>query len=187
MAAGYGEFVDDNDPGNANRRYTSGFSGTSSSSAIVTGAVANLQGVAVATGGGQLLSPPEVRDILVATGSPQQGDTSTHIGPRPNLLRAIAEIIGVQVSTTTTSTSSTTSTSPGCSNGAIDPGEEMWRARIVGTARPVSYVSSAAVACAVTATSAAAIDLFDVLTRDRPCARSVYAHADASDRLQRRL
>jgi hypothetical protein len=165
MAAGYGEFVDDNDPANANRRYTSGFSGTSSSSAIVTGAVANLQGVAVATGGGQLLSPAEVRDILVATGSPQQGDTSTHIGPRPNLLRAIAEIIGVQVSTTTTSTStsSTTSTSPGCSNGAIDPGEECGEPGLSDCATGQLCVECS---CRVRGDCnvSGAIDLFDVLT-----------------------
>jgi hypothetical protein len=100
MTTGYGsgcpsDYCDEADPANADRWYTPGFGGTSSASPIVTGAVANLQGVAMANGGGQPLLPGEVRDILVATGSPQLGDTSEHIGPRPDLRRAIAEIIPV--------------------------------------------------------------------------------------------
>lgn len=74
------------------RFYTSGFSGTSSASAIIAGAVTSLQGVRRATG--QLpLMPSEIRDLLVVTGSPQLGSPSQRaaqpIGVQPNLHAAI--------------------------------------------------------------------------------------------------
>ena len=78
------------DPADPNFWYTCEFSGTSSASAIVAGAVANLQGVAKSRLGA--LTPSEVRQLLVETGSPQLGNTAEHIGPRPNLRLAIARL-----------------------------------------------------------------------------------------------
>jgi len=75
-----------------NRWYTLRFSGTSSASPIVTGAVACLQGRAKAKNGSPL-TPAKVRQILKTTGTPQQPGPgvplSQHIGPLPNLPRAI--------------------------------------------------------------------------------------------------
>jgi hypothetical protein len=68
--------------------YTDQFSGTSSASPIVVGAVACLQG-AVRSQGRPALTPLAVRDLLRATGSPQQDapgrPASQRIGNRPNL------------------------------------------------------------------------------------------------------
>ncbi|MBU1948639.1 MAG: carboxypeptidase regulatory-like domain-containing protein, partial [Candidatus Eisenbacteria bacterium] len=68
--------------------YTDTFSGTSSASPIVTGSVASLQGM-VKAAFGIPLNARLARDILVATGTPQEG--TDHIGPRPNLTAAWAE------------------------------------------------------------------------------------------------
>ena len=80
---------------NQNRWYTHRFSGTSSASPIVTGAVACMQGLAMSRRGAPL-SPRRVRDILVNTGTPQEAGPgvplSQHIGPQPNLLRALARV-----------------------------------------------------------------------------------------------
>jgi subtilisin family serine protease len=77
------------------RWYTHRFSGTSSASPIVTGAVACLQGFAKARLG-RPLTPSEVRDILKATGTPQADDSpraplGQRIGPQPDLARALAQ------------------------------------------------------------------------------------------------
>ncbi|HEX2932249.1 MAG TPA: S8 family serine peptidase [Candidatus Binatia bacterium] len=76
-----------------NKWYTLRFSGTSSASPIVTGAVACIQGRAKAKNGSPL-TPAKVRSILMASGSPQQAGPgvplSQRIGPLPNLLRAMA-------------------------------------------------------------------------------------------------
>jgi hypothetical protein len=75
-----------------NRWYTLRFSGTSSASPIVTGAVACLQGRAKAKNGAPL-TPAKVRQILMKTGTPQQPGPGVpltqHIGPLPNLPRAM--------------------------------------------------------------------------------------------------
>jgi hypothetical protein len=75
--------------------YTLRFSGTSSASPIVAGAVACLQGFAKAHIG-RPLTPSEVRDILKATGTPQAEDPraplAQHIGPLPNLALALTEV-----------------------------------------------------------------------------------------------
>lgn len=97
---GWGEHVTtlgygDAQAGAQNRLYTHRFSGTSSASPIVTGAVACLQGIAQ-HGGGAPFTPAEVRKLLVSTGSPQADDPSRpksqHIGPLPDLEKAIAAI-----------------------------------------------------------------------------------------------
>jgi serine protease len=71
--------------------YTAFFAGTSSASPMISGAVANLQGIAMARSGIPL-TPLQIRTLLVQTGSPQVGNTTEHIGPRPNLREAIAQL-----------------------------------------------------------------------------------------------
>lgn len=73
--------------------YTSTFSGTSSASPIVAGAVALLQST-YKNLTGVPLSPDEVRDALRATGTPQGGNTTQNIGPLPNVPPAIAFALG---------------------------------------------------------------------------------------------
>ncbi|UCC43100.1 MAG: S8 family serine peptidase [Candidatus Zixiibacteriota bacterium] len=88
---GYGGLFAPN--GDENQFYTATFSGTSSASPIVTGAAACLQGYYKATYG-TYMTADMIRTELVSTGSPQLGDTSLHIGPRPDLLAAIAGLSG---------------------------------------------------------------------------------------------
>jgi serine protease len=85
---GYGDLF--NGGGDENQFYTSGFSGTSSASPIVTGAAASLQGVSLAAGRGNV-SPFQMRQLLRTTGTPQAAD-SRQIGPLPNLRAAIASL-----------------------------------------------------------------------------------------------
>ncbi|MBA4377294.1 MAG: hypothetical protein C0395_01320 [Gemmatimonas sp.] len=66
--------------------YTQVFNGTSSASAIVAGAAALLQGMTRAQYG-YSLDPRHLRDILVATGTPQAADPD-QVGPRPDLVAA---------------------------------------------------------------------------------------------------
>ena len=72
--------------------YTDRFSGTSSASPIVTGAIACIQGMAKARGR-PVLTPAQVRNCLRSTGSPQQDapgrPASQRIGNRPDI-RAFA-------------------------------------------------------------------------------------------------
>jgi hypothetical protein len=78
---------------NSNVWYTDTFSGTSSASPIVTGALACVQGVLRARGRIPL-SPARARALLRATGSPQQDEpgrpATQRIGNRPNLRQLIA-------------------------------------------------------------------------------------------------
>ena len=76
----------------ADRHYTNEFSGTSSASPIVAGAAVLLEGIARARG--TVITPAALRELLRATGSPQTGETSEQIGPRPDLARAIAGLGG---------------------------------------------------------------------------------------------
>jgi len=77
-----------------NQWYTASFNGTSSSSPIVAGAAAVLSSVAKQRG--LKKSPSWIRSTLTDTGSPQQNDPSypatQHIGPRPDLKTAIAQL-----------------------------------------------------------------------------------------------
>ena len=72
--------------------YTDQFSGTSSASPIVVGAVACLQGIVKARGQTPL-KPARVRELLRNSGSPQQdsptGPKTQRIGNRPNLKQLI--------------------------------------------------------------------------------------------------
>jgi serine protease len=72
---------------NVDRDYTNEFSGTSSASPIVAGAAILAQSVAKQSG--RTLSPLEMRELLRSTGTPQAGNTKQHIGPRPDLKRAL--------------------------------------------------------------------------------------------------
>ncbi len=72
------------------RHYTNEFSGTSSASPIVAGAALLVEGFA--RDQGFVLSPAEVNVLLRETGTPQVGDLDEHIGPRPDLARALAAI-----------------------------------------------------------------------------------------------
>jgi predicted outer membrane repeat protein len=82
---GYDEWLDDQ------YLYTATFGGTSSASPMVAAAAAIVQAIAIQENGAPL-SPWQVRDLLVATGSPQLGNAAERIGPRPNLRQAIAEL-----------------------------------------------------------------------------------------------
>jgi subtilisin family serine protease len=75
-----------------NKWYTLRFSGTSSASPIVTGAVACIQGRSKVKNGAPL-SPAKVRQILMNSGTPQEPGPgvplSQRIGPLPNLAKAM--------------------------------------------------------------------------------------------------
>jgi hypothetical protein len=77
--------------------YTRTFSGTSSASPIVVGAVACVQGMLQAANRA-VLTPAQTRNLLRTTGSPQQngpnGTTAQRIGNRPDL-RGIATQLGL--------------------------------------------------------------------------------------------
>ena len=77
--------------GGTNRRYGSGFSGTSSASPIVAGAVASLQGFSKQSKG-VTLSVNTIRSILTNTGV--QEPSGVQVGVRPNLKTAIAYLDG---------------------------------------------------------------------------------------------
>src|SRR5919106_2303325 len=101
-STGYGDLQGGGDP---NRWYTDVFSGTSSASPIVVGALACTQGVLRANGRIPL-SPARARELLRSSGSPQQDapgrPRTERIGNRPNLRQLIPlalqtrEWIGVQ-------------------------------------------------------------------------------------------
>lgn len=88
VTSGYGDLQS----GSEDEWYTAQFSGTSSASPIVTGAVISLQGVMKAMSGGEVLLPLEMRQILTETGTPQ-ANPSQYIGTRPDLERAIDGLI----------------------------------------------------------------------------------------------
>src|SRR5262249_9788145 len=83
--------AEDDDWRYTDRHYTNQFSRTSSASPVVAGAAVLLQGVAKQRG--NVLTPLALRKILVDTGTPQAGDTKKHIGPRPNLARAVGALV----------------------------------------------------------------------------------------------
>ncbi len=74
--------------GDERQYYTGGFNGTSSAAPMVAGAVAALQGIYQLRFGGAMLDADRVRDVLYATGTPQQPSSWLNIGPRPNLRAA---------------------------------------------------------------------------------------------------
>nr|HEX4314114.1 S8 family serine peptidase [Kofleriaceae bacterium] len=74
----------DDDRSSRWRHYTGEFSGTSSASPIIAGAAILLE-----SAHGRALTPRDVRRILAETGTPQTGNDREHIGPRPDLARAL--------------------------------------------------------------------------------------------------
>ncbi|MFJ8309313.1 MULTISPECIES: S8 family peptidase [unclassified Streptomyces] len=82
--------------------YTDTFSGTSSASPIVAGALASLQGLLKATGQAPM-SPERARTILRSTGSPQQDapgrPASQRIGNRPDIKAAVARLMPSTIGT----------------------------------------------------------------------------------------
>jgi subtilisin family serine protease len=78
--------------GATDRKYTNNFGGTSSASPVVAGAAILLQSV-YKKETGKVLDPKRVRQILTDTGTPQtdgpHGPKTQHIGPRPDLRRAL--------------------------------------------------------------------------------------------------
>ncbi|MEO1007924.1 MAG: S8 family serine peptidase [Planctomycetota bacterium] len=87
FTTGYGDFA--RPGGDPDQGYTGFFGGTSSASPIVASAAASLQGIAKARGA--LLSPEEMRDLLVSTGVPQ--GAGGHIGPLPDMAAAIDALL----------------------------------------------------------------------------------------------
>lgn len=87
---GYGNLYNG---GTEDRWYTGWFNGTSSASPIVTGAVASLQGRALATLSATL-DPLVLRDLLKTTGTPQIGEKN--IGPLPDLRAAFETLDAYQ-------------------------------------------------------------------------------------------
>jgi len=85
VSTGYGDLQGG---ANVDLWYTANFSGTSSASPIVVGALACTQGALIAAGRPRL-SPARARELLRATGSPQQdgpnGPATQRIGNRPDL------------------------------------------------------------------------------------------------------
>jgi hypothetical protein len=90
---GYGDLQ--GPPGREDEWYTDQFSGTSSASPIVVGALGCVQGMAIARKKPPL-TPAQARDLLRQTGSPQQNATdrpaSQRIGNRPNLRQMYARV-----------------------------------------------------------------------------------------------
>lgn len=84
VSAGYGCLFWGGSP---ERAYTATFGGTSSASPIVAAAAASIQGYLKATGR-PVLTPAQMRTLLVSTGTPQTG--AEKIGPYPDLRAAVA-------------------------------------------------------------------------------------------------
>ena len=118
-STGYGDLQGDSPPPDSvkDRWYTDRFSGTSSASPIVVGALACVQGVLRARGRIPL-SPARCRDLVRSTGSPQQDGPgrprTQRIGNRPNLRQLIpaalatGQWVGIQFTGTVAASSSAT-------------------------------------------------------------------------------
>ena len=86
VTCGFGDLRSDD---GENNWYTDRFGATSGASAMVAGAAAVIQSIVKARGQ-EPLSPMQLRRLLAATGTPQGGDLSENIGPRPDLKAAMA-------------------------------------------------------------------------------------------------
>ena len=83
---------EDNDP-DISEDYIDQYGGTSSASAIVGGVCTALQGFYKFWSNGGVLDSRGMRDVLIATGTPQTpGFNSGHIGPMPDLRNAIETV-----------------------------------------------------------------------------------------------
>mgnify|MGYP006286932989 CR=1 FL=1 len=72
--------------------FTRGFAGTSSAAPCVAGAIACCVGYWKANVSTSVPTPEYLRDLLIATGTPQVSPSSNHIGPRPDLRKAFDSI-----------------------------------------------------------------------------------------------
>ncbi|HVF91152.1 MAG TPA: S8 family serine peptidase [Blastocatellia bacterium] len=82
---GYGPLRREQGP---NKIYTDIFGATSAAAAMVAGAAGVLQSI-IKERGLDPLTPAQLRQLLISTGSPQKGNLSQRIGPRPDLKAAI--------------------------------------------------------------------------------------------------
>lgn len=99
LSTGYGDYAYlANDP---NQTYTM-FSGTSSATPVVASCVIAL--LSRAKQSNVTLTPVQVRQILVATGIAQGGDTTKPIGPLPNMMSALNHLDNLILSTNTVDT-----------------------------------------------------------------------------------
>jgi hypothetical protein len=90
VTTGYGNLYSSD---GVNYYYTNSFAGTSSAAAVVAGAVACCVGFGKTQGwSASALTPGFIRDVLVATGTPQVNPGTGHIGPRPDLRAAFARL-----------------------------------------------------------------------------------------------
>lgn len=77
--------------GDIHQAYTAKFSGTSSASPIVASAAVAIQSFAIGRLG-RTLTPAEMRELLVSTGTPQLSAVAGKIGPRPNIRAAVEKL-----------------------------------------------------------------------------------------------
>ncbi|HKP85948.1 MAG TPA: S8 family serine peptidase [Blastocatellia bacterium] len=77
-----------------NNWYTIDFGATSGAAAMVAGAAALIQSILIERGR-EPLEPADLRQLLVCAGTPQTGNLSERIGPRPNLRAALALLDGL--------------------------------------------------------------------------------------------
>jgi len=89
VTTGGGDLYDSEPKGHND--YTSTFSGTSSAGAIVTAAVVAIQSW-YKKETNNVLSPLEMRKLLIETGAPQGNKVDGHIGPLPNVRNAIEKL-----------------------------------------------------------------------------------------------
>ncbi|REF00287.1 hypothetical protein [Thermomonospora umbrina] len=75
-----------------NKMYTGEFGGTSNATGMTASVVAALQGVAKHQG--TVLTPAQVRHVLKVTGTPQPLGDPRHVGPQPNLRKAVDYLRG---------------------------------------------------------------------------------------------
>src|SRR3989344_1893935 len=89
--AGLDWFGPDNpNNGDPNAHYTNAFGGTSSAAAIIAGTVSLLQSYAsTRMGTYKYLSPEKVREILIQSGAPAEGENGCNIGKQPRMDAAL--------------------------------------------------------------------------------------------------
>ncbi len=95
VTTGYNDLYDDE---GENYYYTAIFSGTSSATPVVAGAVACCVGYWKGLGwDASLLTPSHLRSILTWTGTPQNWSVTGQIGPRPNVRAADSLLVQEEV------------------------------------------------------------------------------------------
>jgi len=95
VTSGYGYLYSS---GGVNAYYTQNFNGTSSATPVVTAAAADLSSVYKTLNNNAVLTPVQVRSILMQNATPQSnavGALTGNIGPYPDLRKAIAAITPV--------------------------------------------------------------------------------------------